>query len=133
MHKTSKTISTYIRNNQYEDGQAYRITTVGESANRDQSPCGPMRPSDAVDYRDLTQTSLEDCISVTTRDELEKLRMFLVVQEEKCSTHEVEVQIACPCDENHVDELKANKSKNNRLIACGMALLAAIVFGFSKK
>lgn len=133
MHKTSKTILVFIRNHQYVDGHGYRVTTYSESTNRDQSPDGPMRTSDAVDYMNLTQTSLEDCISATTRDELEELRMFLVVQEEKCSTHEEEVQIACPCDENHVDEPKAKKSKRNRLVACGMALLAAIVFWFSKK
>ena len=126
MHKTSNTISTYIRNHQYKDGHGYRITTYGESSTRYQSPGGPMQPSDVVDYRNFTLTNLEDCISVTTRDELEKLRMSLVVREEECSTYEEEFQTACPCAESYVDESKANKSKRNRLVACGMAVLTTI-------
>ena len=133
MHKTSNTISIYIRNHQYKDGHGYRITTYGESTTRYPSCCGPMLLSDTVDYRNLTQTSPEDCIRAA-RDELEKLRMTLV-REEECSAYKEEVQTVCPCDKSCVDELKANRSKRNRLVTCGMAVLTTIgiILVFKKK
>ena len=92
--KRSKTISTIIRNHQYDvDGKGYRITIYGDSNIRYQSLSGPMRQSDTIDYRSFTQTTLRDHISETNRDALEKLQMALIAQEEEYSAHEVVVEV----------------------------------------
>ncbi len=85
MHKTSNSISVYIRNHQYNDGHGYRITTFSESSTRYQSCCAPMRQSNVVDYRSFTLTSLGDCISASNREVLQHLHMLLTEHEEMSS------------------------------------------------
>ena len=80
--KRSKTISTIIRNHQYDvDGKGYRITIYGDSNIRYQSLSDPMRQSNVVDYRSFTLTSLEDCISASNREVLQHLHMSLTEHE----------------------------------------------------
>ncbi len=81
--KRSKTISTIIRNHQYDvDGKGYRITIYGDSNIRYQSLSAPMRQSNVVDYRSFTLTSLGDCISASNREVLQHLHMSLTEHEE---------------------------------------------------
>lgn len=99
MQKTSKTISVFIRNHQYKDGQGFRITTFGESNIHHQSCSVPMRESDIVDYRCFTQTSLQDRISETNRDALKQLHMTLTEKGKTYSSRENEVHVTDSYDE----------------------------------
>ena len=80
--KRSKTISTIIRNHQYVDGVGYRITIYGGNNRRYDSCDDPMRPSNVVDYRSFTLTSLEDCISASNLEMLQHLHTSLTEHEE---------------------------------------------------
>ena len=139
MQKTSKTISVFIRNHQYKDGQGYRITTFGESNIRHQSCNGPMRESDTIDYKSFAQISLQDRICETNRDALKKLHMTLTEQEKTYSASEKEVQVTENYDEVEVARTEfMPKPKNNRLtrfIGLGLATLGAvgIILVFKKK
>lgn len=130
MHKTSKTISTYIRNRQYEEGRAYRMTVFGDS-NLRYNPCDvPTHHASIVDCRNFTQTSLEDCISTSNRAALERLLRSLTEQEEEYSTRREEEPTTRLNGRRYVDEPEI---KRKGLVACGVAFVAAIVFRASKK
>lgn len=130
MQKTSKTISVFIRNHQYKDGQGYRITTFGESNIRHQSCNGPMRESNTIDYKSFSQISLQDRISETNRDALKKLHMTLTEQEKTYSVSEKKVQETDNYDEVEVARTEfMPKSKKNRLmglVGLGGAALGAV-------
>ena len=130
MKKTSKTISVFIRNHQYKDGQGYRITTFGESNIRHQSCNGPMRESNTIDYKSFSQISLQDRISETNRDALKKLHMTLTEQEKTYSDNEKKVQVTDNYDEVEVARTEfMPKSKKNRLmglVGFGVAALGAV-------
>lgn len=100
MCNSSKTIGIIIRNHQYVDGKGYRVTTFGESNVRYQSCCGPMRQSDMVDYRSFSQTALQDCISVTDREALEKLYVSISEDQAMRPVQEEEDKMVY----SHVDE-----------------------------
>ena len=128
--KWSKTLSTIIRNHQHVDGQSYRIMKFGES-NLHYDPWDVhTHQAGTVDYRIFTQTRLEDCISASNREVLERLLRSLTQQEEEYSTRKEEELTTRLNGRRYVDEPEI---KRKGLVACGMALLAAIVFGASKK
>ncbi len=152
MQKTSKTISVFIRNHQYKDGQGFRITTFGESNIHHQSCSVPMRESDIVDYRCFTQTSLQDRISETNRDALKKLHMTLTEEEKTYSSREKEVQVTDSYDEvettctytyaeaeveitdtESTPKPKSNKWKWIAGVAAGTGLAGMIAYVFKTK
>lgn len=127
--KKSKTISTIIRNHQYVDGKGYRITIYGDSNIRYYGYNGPMRQSRTVDYRNFTLTTLQDRISATNRDALEKLQMSLIAQEEEYSTHE-EVTDTYIEVETTATEPKPKSNKRKWLIGLGAGTVLAGVIAY---
>ena len=142
MHKTSNSISVYIRNHQYNDGHGYRITTFSESSTRYQSCCAPMRQSDTVDYRSFTQTCLEDCISASNREALERLLRSLTEHEEMSSAPDgmfletdahVEVETDADAEEETVETEPESKPKSNKrkwLYGLGASTVLAGIFTY---
>lgn len=130
MHKTSNSISVYIRNHQYVDGHGYRMTIFGDSNIR-YNPCDvPTHQASTVDCRIFTRTSLEDCISASNREALERLLRSLTEQEEEYSTRK-EQELTTPLNgRRYVDDPEI---KRKGFVACGVAFVAAIVFRASKK
>ena len=134
MHKTSNSISVYIRNHQYNDGHGYRITTFSESSTRYQSCCAPMRQSDTVDYRSFTQTCLEDCISASNREALERLLRSLAEHEETNSAPDGMLEEA----DAHVEvetvetepESKPKSNKRKWLFGLGASTVLAGVIAY---
>ena len=154
--KRSKTISTIIRNHQYDvDGKGYRITIYGDSNIRYQSLSEPMRQSNVVDYRSFTLTSLEDCISASNREVLQLLHTSLTEHEETNSAPDgmfletdahvevetdahVEVETDAHVEMETVETEPESKPKSNKrklLIGLGAGTLLAgiITYVFKNK
>ena len=141
--KRSKTISTIIRNHQYDvDGKGYRITIYGDSNIRYQSLSDPMRQSNVVDYRSFTLTSLGDCISASNREVLQHLHMLLTEHEEMSSAPDgmfletdahVEVETDAHAEEETVETEPVHKPKSNKrkwLFGLGASTVLAGVIAY---
>ena len=128
--KWSKTVSTIIRNHQHVDGQSYRIMKFGESNLRYKPWDVHTHQAGTVDCRIFIQTRVEDNISASNREALERLFRSLTEQEEEYSTRKEQELTTRLNGRRYVDEPEI---KRKGLVACGMVLLAAIVFGASKK
>lgn len=138
--KRSKTISTIIRNHQYDvDGKGYRITIYGDSNIRYQSLSAPMRQSNVVDYRSFTLTSLGDCISASNREVLQHLHMSLTEHEETNSAPDgmfLETDAHVEVETTSTEPVHKPKSnKRNWLIGLGAGTLLAgmITYVFKNK
>ena len=133
--KRSKTISTIIRNHQYDvDGKGYRITIYGDSNIRYQSLSDPMRQSNVVDYRSFTLTSLGDCISASNREVLQHLHMLLTEHEEMSSAPddkflETDAHVEVETVETEL-ESKPKSNKRKWLFGLGASTVLAGIFTY---
>ena len=133
--KRSKTISTIIRNHQYDvDGKGYRITIYGDSNIRYQSLSDPMRQSNVVDYRSFTLTSLGDCISASNREVLQHLHMLLTEHEEMSSAPDgMFLETDAHAEEETVETEPESKPKSNKrkwLFGLGASTVLAGIFTY---
>ena len=122
--KWSKMRSIKYRNHQYMDGTVYQETVYFKRYVDDTSCCSMMQHSGAYFFVHLTCVPLQDCISKTNRDALEKLHMSFVELEEKVHETNTDVETEVAIIE---PELKSKYSRHKWLAWGAGAALAGVM------
>ena len=121
--KWSNMLSTKYRNHQHVDDKAFQEASNCKRYFYDKSCWEKMQRSDTNLYTHMTYAALQDNISETNRDALEKLHMSFVKLEEKVlETNNVETEVAII-----EPELKPKDSKHKWLAWGAGAALAGVM------
>lgn len=131
--KWSNMLSTKYRNHQHVDDTAYQEASNCKRYFYDKSCWEKMQLSDTNLYTHMTYAALQDHISETNRDALERLHMSFAEQEDKYTTFEEEVQVAETYADVEIDNTEpAPKIKSNQrkwLFGLGaVTALASVIF-----
>ena len=123
-------LSIKYRNHQHVDDTTYQETSNSKRYSYDKSCWEKMQHSDTNFYVHMTYAALQDSISETNRDALERLHMSFAEQEKTYSASEKEAQVTYNYDEVESDSTKfMPKPKNSRLtwfIGLGLATLGTV-------
>lgn len=131
--KWSNMLSTKYRNHQHVDDTAYQEASYRKRHFYENSCWDKMQYSDTNFYPQMTYATLQDSISETNRDALERLHMSFAEQEDKYTTIEEEVQVAETYADVEIDNTEfAPKIKSNQrkwLFGLGaFTALASVIF-----
>ena len=128
--KWSNMLSTKYRNHQHVDDKAFQEASNCKRYFYDKSCWEKMQRSDTNLYTHMTYAALQDNISETNRDALERLHMSFAEQEKLYSASEKEAQVTFNYDEVESDSTKfMPKPKTSRLtwfIGMGLATLGTV-------
>ena len=136
--KWSNMLSTKYRNHQHVDDKAFQEASNCKRHIYEKSCSDKMQHSDTNFYTHMNYEALQDRISETNRDALERLHMSFAEQEDKYTTLEEEVQVTDSFVDLQNDnaelapKIKSNKRKWLFGMGAGTVLAGVIAYAFKR-
>ena len=136
--KWSNMLSTKYRNHQHVDDKAFQEASNCKRYFYDKSCWEKMQRSDTNLYTHMTYATLQDNISETNRDALERLHISFAEQEDKYKTLEEEIQVTNTYDKveitstEYIPKFKKNKRKWLYGLSTGDVLAGVMAYVFKK-
>ena len=136
--KWSNMLSTKYRNHQHVDDTAYQEASYRKRHFYEKSCWDKMQYSDTNFYPQMTYATLQDSISETNRDALERLHMSFAEQEKLYSASEKEAQVTDSFVDLQNDnaelapKIKSNKRKWLFGMGAGTVLAGVIAYAFKR-
>lgn len=136
--KWSNMLSTKYRNHQHVDDKAFQEASNCKRYFYDKSCWEKMQRSDTNLYTHMTYAALQDNISETNRDALERLHMSFAEQEKLYSAREKEAQVTDSFVDLQNDnaelapKIKSNKRKWLFGMGAGTVLAGVIAYAFKR-
>ncbi len=131
-------LSTKYRNHQHVDDKAFQEASNCKRHIYEKSCSDKMQHSDTNFYTHMNYEALQDRISETNRDALERLHMSFAEQEDKYTTLEEEVQVTDSFVDLQNDnaelapKIKSNKRKWLFGMGAGTVLAGVIAYAFKR-
>lgn len=136
--KWSNMLSTKYRNHQHVDDKAFQEASNCKRYFYDKSCWEKMQRSDTNLYTHMTYAALQDNISETNRDALERLHISFAEQEKLYSASEKEAQVTDSFVDLQNDnaelapKIKSNKRKWLFGMGAGTVLAGVIAYAFKR-